>query len=273
VGGQRLLALPLEALRAAGGGRRRFRCAGVDREASASPLVQTVWRTHSERAGTFTSVAVSRWEMVVTRLRGQTTLTVRGPETRATRAPIPPEAAFFGITFNHGAFMPHLPPQQLVDGAINLPTAGARSFWLHGRIWRFPRFEDADSFVGRLVREGVLVHDRVVGDVLAGRPAGLSARSLRRLCLRATGLTPGVIRQIDRARQATARLQRGVSILDTVNDSGYFDQAHLTRALRRFAGHTPAAILRMNGFADMSLSCETSEFRAGAAGPRTRRTP
>jgi hypothetical protein len=40
----------------------------------------------------------------------------------------------------------------------------------------------------------------------------------------------------------------------------YFDQPHLTRALRRFVGHTPAEIARMNGFADMSVSYKTSEF-------------
>ena len=226
-----------------------------DERASDVPLVQTVWRTQSERARAFTSVAVSRWEMVVTRRHAKTTLTVRGPETRATRAPIPQDAEFFGIAFNHGAFMPGLPAAELVDGAVNLPPAGRNSFWLHGRAWQFPSFDNADTFVRRLVREGLLVYDRVIE-----RPAGLSPRSVRRRFVRATGLTPGVIRQIDRARQATALLQSGVSIIDTVNEAGFFDQPHLTRALKRFMGHTPGEILRMDGLADMSLSYKTMEF-------------
>jgi len=243
---------------------------GFDFEERASdvPLVQTVWRTQSARAGAFTSVAVSRWEMVLTRRKGRTTLTVRGPETRATRAPIPSDAEFFGIAFNHGAFMPELSPEALVDGAINLPQAGSRSFWLHGRAWQFPSFDNADTFVQRLVREGLLVRDPVVDEALRGRPTGLTPRSVRRRVLRATGLRPGVIRQIDRARQATALLQRGVSIIDTVNETAYFDQPHLTRALRRFAGHTPAEIARMNGFADMSLSYKTREFSQAMPGAR-----
>jgi AraC-like DNA-binding protein len=232
-----------------------------DERASDVPLVQTVWRTQSERARAFTSVAVSRWEMVVTRQQGMTTLTVRGPETRATRAPVPEDAEFFGVAFNHGAFMPDLPVAALVDGAINMPLAGSNSFWLHGRAWRFPSFDNADTFVRRLVREGVLVHDRVVDETLRERPADLSPRSVRRRFLRATGLTPGVIRQIDRARQATALLQSGVSIIDTVNETGFFDQPHLTRVLKRFMGHTPGEILRMDGLADMSLSYKTAEFR------------
>ena len=232
-----------------------------DERASDVPLVQTVWRTESGQVHTFTSVAVSRWEIVVTRRKGKTTLTVRGPETGATRAPIPPDAEFFGIAFNHGAFMPDLPAADLVDGAINLPDAGRDRFWLNGRAWQLPSFDNADTFVRRLVRAGVLVHDRLVEEALRGRAAaGLSPRSLRRRVLRATGLTPGLIRQIDRARQATALLQSGAPILDTVNGTAYFDQPHLTRALKRFMGHTPAEIRRMNGSAAMSLSYKTAEF-------------
>jgi AraC-like DNA-binding protein len=235
------------------------------------PLVQTVWRTQSERAGAFDSVAVSRWEMVLTRRKGRTTLSVRGPETSATRATIPSHATFFGIVFNHGAFMPLLPAAELVDGAVNLPQAGSNCFWLHGSAWRFPSFDNADTFVRRLMRAGLLVYDPVVDEALRGRPVGLSPRSVRRRVVRATGLTPGVIRQIDRARQATALLQRGVSILDTMNDTAYFDQPHLTRALKRFMGHTPAELLRMNGFADMSLSYKTAEFSQAMQHSKTRR--
>jgi AraC-like DNA-binding protein len=39
-------------------------------------------------------------------------------------------------------------------------------------------------------------------------------------------------------------LERGVPILDTVDQAGYADQPHLTRAMRRFWGYTPAQILR-----------------------------
>jgi len=233
-----------------------------DERASDVPLVQTVWRTESGQVHTFTSVAVSRWEIVVTRRKGKTTLTVRGPETRATRAAVPADARFFGIAFNHGAFMPDLPAGDLVDGAINLPDAGRDRFWLNGRAWQLPSFDNADTFVRRLVRAGVLVHDPVVDQALRGRPAaGLSPRSLRRRVVRATGLTPGAIRQIDRARQAAALLQAGVPIADAVSDTDYFDQPHLTRALKRFMGHTPAEIRRMDGFADMSLSYKTTEFK------------
>src|SRR3954471_20882226 len=90
---------------------------------SDSPLVETVWRSQSEQAGSFTSVAISHWEMVVTKQYDKIYLTVRGPETKATPAPVPEYAEIFGIQFKLGTFMPHLPASDLVDEALNLPDA------------------------------------------------------------------------------------------------------------------------------------------------------
>jgi len=55
-------------------------------------------------------------------------------------------------------------------------------------------------------------------------------------------MTHGAHRRIERARHAATLLQRGVSIRDTVHQAGYFDQAHLTRSLRRLIGETPAQL-------------------------------
>jgi hypothetical protein len=103
-----------------------------------SPLVERIWRSHSERAGSFLSVAMSRWEMVVTRHNGKLTLTVRGPETKATHWHCPANGEWLGIRFKAGTFMPHLPASNLVDGTVNLPNAGSQSFWLNGSAWQFP---------------------------------------------------------------------------------------------------------------------------------------
>jgi len=217
-----------------------------DERPSDSPFVETIWHTQSERAGSFISQAVSHWEMVVTRQNGKTTLTVRGPETKATPSPIPADAEFFGITFTLGAFMPHLPTNNLVNVATNLPEATSQSFWLYGSAWQFPDYENADTFVDRLVRDGLLVREPVVEAALQGQLKDLSLRSVQRRFLRATGLTQGAILQIERARQALTLLQQGVSLLDTVEQAGYADQPHLTRSLKRFTGQRPAQIVRLS---------------------------
>ncbi len=54
-----------------------------------------------------------------------------------------------------------------------------------------------------------------------------------------------MIHQIERARRAADLLAGGRPILDTVHETGYFDQSHLTHGLKRFTGRTPAQILRV----------------------------
>jgi AraC-like DNA-binding protein len=212
---------------------------------SDSPFVERVWRCHSERAGTFHSMAASHWEMVVTRHKGKTFLTVRGPETKATTADCPAEGEWVAIRFKLGTFMPLLPARNLRDRRdVNLPEATARSFWLDGSAWEYPDFENAEIFVKRLVDDGLIAMDLSVDSALQGQRQELSIRSAQRHFLQATGITHGMIRKIERARHATNLLKRGVPILDTVYQAGYFDQAHLTRSLKYLIGQTPGQIIR-----------------------------
>jgi Helix-turn-helix domain len=212
---------------------------------SDSPFVERIWRCHSERAGVFHSMAASHWEMVVTRHRGQAFLTVRGPETKATTADCPAEGEWVAIRFKLGTFMPLLPTRNLRDRSdVTLPEATSRSFWLNGSAWQYPDFENAETFVKRLVHAGLIVVDPSIDAALRGHRQELSTRSAQRHFLQATGITHSAIRQIERARHATNLLKRGVSILDTVHAAGYFDQAHLTRSLKYRVGQTPAQIIR-----------------------------
>ena len=209
-----------------------------------SPIADKIWRTRSEPVESFSSVAITHSQMVVTKRKGLSYLTVRGPETRATIVPIPEDAEFFGVQFRLGAFLPALPVDQLVDNELTLPGAGSRSFWLNGSAWEYPTFDNVDVFLRRLMRKGLVARDPIVEDALQGRQTDLSLRSVQRRIRHTTGLTHAVIRQIERAHQAVALLEAGAEILDVVERSGYADQPHLTRALRRFIGHTPARIVR-----------------------------
>jgi AraC-like DNA-binding protein len=213
---------------------------------SDAPFVEKVWRTHSEQPGSFISQAESHWEMVITNYQGKTTFTVRGPETKASSADYPAEAEFFGIVFKLGTFMPHLSFTELLDRQDKtLPEATSHSFWLNGSVWQLPDFDNADTFVARLVRQEILVPEPVVEAVLQNQPVELSLRSVQRRFLRATGLTYGTLDQIERAREAATLLEQGISIADAVYYAGYADQPHLTRSLKRFVGQTPGQILRI----------------------------
>lgn len=211
---------------------------------SDSPAIERVWRSHSEHASSFWSIAATHWEMVVSKYQGQTLLTVRGPETKATIMSYPAGVDFLGIDFKLGTFMPHLPPTCVMNlQDVNLPEAAANAFWLYGAAWEFPTFDNAETFVSRLVREGLLIHDPVVAAVLQDHQPAMSPRSIQYRFQQATGLTHRDIQQIKRARHTAACLKQGMSILDSVYEAGYSDQPHLTRALKRFLGLTPTQIL------------------------------
>ena len=210
---------------------------------SGSPYVETIWHYQSEQPGSFISTAAVHWEMVVTRCEGKMMLTVRGPETKATPAEVAPDAEWLGITFKLGTFMPDFPPGVLLDrNDVNLPEATGNSFWLYGSTWEVPTYENVDTFVARLEREGLLKHDPLVDAVRQGQPQDVSLRTLQYRFVRATGLPHKVIQQIERARRATTLLKQGTPILDIAFELGYFDQSHLTNALKRFLGQTPAQI-------------------------------
>jgi AraC-like DNA-binding protein len=189
-------------------------------------------------------------------------MTVRGPETKATRSPVTIVGTeFFGIRFKVGTVMPYLPASTLVDGDVELPDASSKSFWLNGSAWQFPSYENADTFVDWLVNQDLLVCDPAVEAALQGQLKDLSIRTVRRHFRRTTGLTQKAIHQIERARYATVLLQEGKSILDVVYEAGYYDQSHLTRSLKYFIGQTPSQIMQKNGSEQLSFLYKTEPLR------------
>jgi hypothetical protein len=133
--------------------------------------------------------AEPHWQMVFVRQHGDARLFVVGPWSGAGLASWAEDDELLWIRFALGTFMPRLPARRLLDTETVLPGAVGRSFWLDGSAWRFPDYDNAETFVGRLVRNGALVRDPSVGAALRTRPQELSARTMRHRFLRATGLT------------------------------------------------------------------------------------
>jgi hypothetical protein len=205
--------------------KRAVELFALEVRSSRSPLVAQMWRARSEPAESFISVAAAHWEMVVTRRCGAARLTVRGPETRATAMPIPQDAEFFGIELSAGTFMPDLPPGRLVDRTLALPQVSDTSFWLADSAWELPSPDNADLFVDRLARAGLLVHDPIAAEALHGE------------------VSRGAIERIRRAERAVDLLSKRVPPSDVARRTGYADQSHLTRSLRRLVGQTPSQIV------------------------------
>jgi AraC-like DNA-binding protein len=224
---------------------------------SDSPFVQTIWHTWTERNGCYLASADGSWDLLISRQDATTNVLLCGPTTKATPVYYTEGIECLGIRFQLGTYMPHLPTNHLLDAGTMLYEGASTSFWLGDSLWQFPDYENADTFVDRLVRADLLARDPVVDAVLQGHLPDLSPRSVQRHFLRTIGLPQRSLRSIERAQQAALLLQQGVSIQDTVFQAGYVDQAHLTKSVKRLTGQTPAQIAWMRKSEELSSRYKT----------------
>jgi hypothetical protein len=209
-----------------------------DTRASDSLWVDTVWTCTSEQVAEMTSVATVCWGLVFWEREGTAYASITGPETRAGIAPVPEGATFVGIEFAVGTSLRAVPTAGLVDGGSELSDVTRGSFRLGSVRWETPGPDDAEALVDRLVRSGAVIRDPLVTEVRRGHRPAVSGRTVERRFRAATGLTQGAVRQIERARKATALLAAGIPVADVVSGLEYFDEPHLAHALRRYVGRT-----------------------------------
>ncbi|HEY1559348.1 MAG TPA: helix-turn-helix domain-containing protein [Caulobacteraceae bacterium] len=216
-----------------------------DNRPSDSPYIEQVWRSRSARGGSFYSMAEPNIEFVVARVAGREQVILRGPVTQASRVHCPADGEWLGIRLRVGTHLPAVATTHLTDHrSLVLPGDGSLRFWFADRAWEIPTFETAECLVSRLAAAGLIAVEGIVQRVFEGRRSGVTERSVQRRFVQATGLTRDSLRQIERARQAALLLAGGAAALDVVFQMGFFDQAHLIRALRRWVGPTPGGLLR-----------------------------
>lgn len=213
---------------------------------SDSPYIDAVVHGQTVDEGSAIRPAELHWHMVFVSHEGSRRALIVGPWTKSGVVSYGAGAEILWIKFKLGAWFPHLPVRKFVDAETILPEATGPSFWLKSAAWEFPDHETVETFVERLAREDILARDPIVQSVLDGQRPDLSPRTVRHRFLHSTGMTQNHIFQVERALQAAALLRQGVSILDTIERGGYFDQPHLTRSLKQWVGYTPAQLIHMN---------------------------
>lgn len=209
-----------------------------------SPYIDAITWGRTLGDGNTIRPAEVHWHLVLVRWQGEQKLLAVGPWTSAGSVAWWEGAEILWIRLSLGTYMPHLPTRRLCDGETPLPGAASRSFWLKGSAWQFPDADNVETFIERLARAEVLVRDPVVAAAIEDRLPEIAPRTVRHHFLQATGQSLTHIRQYERAQRAAALLAGGVSILDAVFEAGFYDQPHLTRALKRFIGYTPAQLSR-----------------------------
>lgn len=233
---------------------------------SDSPWIESVWSSGSDETAHMTSVANETWGLVFWHQAGSSCAGITGPESKASPAPVPQHAQFFGIQFAVGTSLSMVPTSTLLDNGIELPDTHANSFRLDGRRWEIPHIDDAEALVAKLVTAGAVVRDPVVAATLNGQRVNASDRTVERRFRSATGFTRTTIGQIRRARVAAELLSAGVSVSTTIESLQYYDEPHLARALRRYVGWT-AGDLRSGSVGAISLVSSPDDVVDGLRDP------
>lgn len=177
-----------------------------------------------------------------------------GPMTRYRDHEVEAGRELFGVRFRPGRWTGALrvPGDRIVDAVVPLEDLwGERATGLRERLVNTPSAEERARLIEAAlpapaapgpVERAIAFLERAEGvasvDELADE-AGMSSRQFRRVCLEKTGLTPKLLARVLRFRHAAARVHAAQSAASLALDCGYYDQAHLIRDFREFAGRTP----------------------------------
>jgi AraC-like DNA-binding protein len=189
-------------------------------------------------------------------------LQVAGPDTKPVFESFPAGSVVVGIRFLPGAAPPWLgvPASKIVNGRLPL-----EEFWgwearriadrlgeareprdaagqmLSALLARLPRTEPLDLAARAVFNALVRDDDSPLRVTKLAAELGFSERTLRRRCESAFGYGPKTLERILRFQRFLDLLRRsaGIRIAELAAATGFADQAHLTRDIRRLGGLTP----------------------------------
>lgn len=208
---------------------------------STSPIIAWVWQARPKQSGSYLDLASEFWHIAFLVEQGKTRAVLTGPATKPQPISYKAGQYYWGFVFKSHVGMPGMSKKQLLNAVINLPVQGS-NFVFGDHMLPMPTYDTADTWADDALERGLLTADEQIAKALSGT-GRMSKRSMQRHLSHATGLNQSQLRQIARAKQAFALLQRGVPIAEVATQAGFTDQAHLTKSLKIFAGQTPAQIL------------------------------
>ena len=157
-----------------------------------------------------------------------------------------------------GAACLGVPASELVDQSVALEelVAPERIDALHERLARAPSDAARADAVAHLLEQLCFARDPAVTRAIAlldtevssvralAAALGLSERQLERRFLAAVGVTPKRFAGLRRFERAVRLAQTEPTLAQAAVAAGYYDQSHLVRDFRRYAGASPTALLR-----------------------------
>src|SRR6185312_11883804 len=96
------------------------------------------------------------WDIAILR-RGESLQVLRtGLTTRSVTYQHDAGDEILVISFKPSSFMSLMPGERMRDEGVLLEKFGSRNFWIGTDVREIPTFENADVFVERLAREGII---------------------------------------------------------------------------------------------------------------------
>jgi hypothetical protein len=209
-----------------------------------SPWVASVSFMPVERPGAMLVPPDGTWDLVFIRDEHGMRAIRTGLSTKAVRLRHTGTEEILAISFKASVKLAAVDPIASLDRGYVLP-GDDRRFAIAGEKFEIPAFNNADLFVERLAKNGLIQANPAVQSILDGEPISVSARTLQRQFKLTTGMTHKRFTMIERARLAAANLRQGKTAQDVAHALGYYDQAHLINSLRDIVGQTPAQLGRL----------------------------
>ena len=207
-----------------------------------SPVVESIAQITSTTDKTFMVTPDGSWGILVMKKQGGTHVFLTGVTTKPIPVDMHQGDEITSIAFKPGWYMSHASIG--ADKAEVLTRASGGHFRLGSATLEVPVYENADTFVEKLLCEKWIQKNEAVVGALEGNPKAMSPRTLQRHFLQTTGLTQSYLQQIYRAQAAASLLKSGKPLPQVAHEAGYADQSHMTRWLKHMIGQTPRDIAK-----------------------------
>lgn len=207
-----------------------------------SQLVRSVNRLQFDRQGSTPMYPDGSWDIAFIRRRGRVMVLRTGLTTFTSHLDHGPGDEVVWVSFAPSSYMPLMPGQTVLNEGVVLPLVGNDRFRLGSDVIEIPTYDNAESFVSRLERAGIVENNALVASVVSGDNRAMTERTMQRHFLRTTGMTYKAFTQIERARKAMTLLRLGRPAADVAFALGYSDQPHMIRSLKAVLGQTPRQI-------------------------------
>ena len=206
-------------------------------------FIDRVWKSQNVSDGVYVSTPDCSWDIIVLiQPDGSRSVMLTGQAAEAAEVPYKGGTSSVVVSFAAGAYMPDYPGRRMLNLFEMLPNDGPDHFILSGHRFAIPTFEAAEDLVTQMEQTGLLKMDDVVAAIIMGSPKALSDRATQRHFLETTGLTRKALEQIKRAQAAVSQLQQGKRPADVAADTGYTDQAHLSKSLQKIMRSRPSNV-------------------------------